>query len=175
MPPVELTIEPNEKYRAVVEGEFPGDEIPPTEEEYREQHPAPDAADAYIETVDGAPTESDIVPPEDRVETLGAGVYAISCRHCDRTWRMEDSETKKVDPREDLKSRLEAHRPCVDGALTWADFSPSSDPDLLSKLATYFDGITADEPADRIRAKLRLLDCDVYVRAQIAARGELRA
>jgi hypothetical protein len=58
--------------------------------------------------------------------------------------------------------------------LTWDDISPSSDPDLLAKIATYFDGMGADEPTDRLRAKCRLLDVEVYVDAQIAARAELR-
>jgi len=171
---VTLTIEPNEKYRAVVEGEFPGDEVPDSEEEWREQHPAPDAADAYVEAVGGAPTEDELVPAKDRLEDLGGGEYRISCRHCDTSWRMTD-DTPTIDAREELADRLESHRPCGEGALSWDMFSPASDPDLLAKIATYFDGIEPDEPGDRIAAKLRLLDCEVYANAQIAARQELLA
>lgn len=58
--------------------------------------------------------------------------------------------------------------------LTWGDFSVSSDPDLVAKMATYFDGMAPDEPTDALRAKLRLLDPEVYANAQIAATGELR-
>ncbi len=58
--------------------------------------------------------------------------------------------------------------------LTWDDISPSSDPDLLAKIATYFEGMTPDEPRDVLRAKCRLLDVDLYAQAQTAARQELR-
>jgi hypothetical protein len=58
--------------------------------------------------------------------------------------------------------------------LSWDLISPASDPDLAAKIATYFAGIDSDEPTDRIRAKLRLLDVDIYVNAQVAAREELR-
>ena len=58
--------------------------------------------------------------------------------------------------------------------LSWDDFSVSKDPDLVSKMATYFDGMEPDEPTDLLRAKLRLLDCEVYANAQIAAQAELR-
>ena len=57
--------------------------------------------------------------------------------------------------------------------LTWADITPSSDPDLLAKIATYFTGMVADEPKDLLRAKCRLLDVDLYAQAQTAAREEL--
>lgn len=58
--------------------------------------------------------------------------------------------------------------------LSWDMISPASDPDLAAKIATYFDGVDSDEPTDLIRAKLRLLDVDIYVHAQVAAREELR-
>jgi len=58
--------------------------------------------------------------------------------------------------------------------LSWDMLSVASDADLVAKIATYFDGVDAGEPTDRIRAKLRLLNVDVYVDAQIAARQELR-
>ena len=58
--------------------------------------------------------------------------------------------------------------------LSWDLFSVSSDPDLVAKMATYFDGMEPDEPTGRLRAKLRLLDCEVYANAQIAAQAELR-
>ena len=58
--------------------------------------------------------------------------------------------------------------------LSWDMISPASDPDLAAKIATYFDGVDADEPTELIRAKLRLLDVGIYVNAQVAAREELR-
>ena len=58
--------------------------------------------------------------------------------------------------------------------LSWEMISPPSDPDLAAKIATYFDGVDPDEPTDLICAKLRLVDVDIYVDAQIAAREELR-
>lgn len=58
--------------------------------------------------------------------------------------------------------------------LSWDMLSVASDPDLAAKIATYFDGVDPDDPTDLIRAKLRLLDIDIYVNAQIAAREELR-
>lgn len=58
--------------------------------------------------------------------------------------------------------------------LSWDMISPASDPDLAAKIATYFDGVDPDEPTDLIQAKLRLLDVDIYVNAQVAAREELR-
>ncbi|ACM56350.1 hypothetical protein [Halorubrum lacusprofundi] len=58
--------------------------------------------------------------------------------------------------------------------LSWDILSVASDPDLAAKVATYFDGVDADEPTELIRAKLRLLDVDIYVDAQVAAREELR-
>ncbi|WP_049979373.1 hypothetical protein [Halolamina rubra] len=57
--------------------------------------------------------------------------------------------------------------------LSWSDISPSQDPDLLAKIATYFEGMDADEPSDLLRAKCRLLDVDLYAKAQTAARQEL--
>ena len=120
------TVEPNEKYRHVINGEVDG-RVPDTEAEYREQAPAPDAADAYLETMANAPTAEDIEADHEDI------------------------------PR-----------------LSWSMIDVPSDPDLLSKLATYFDGIDADDPADLIRAKLRLVDVDVYAPAQVAAQAELR-
>lgn len=58
--------------------------------------------------------------------------------------------------------------------LSWDDISPSSDPDLLAKIATYFDGMEPDEPTDALRAKCRLLNVEVYADAQIAATAELK-
>ena len=59
--------------------------------------------------------------------------------------------------------------------LTWSDIAVSSDPDLVTRMATYFTGMNSSESTERLRAKLRLLDVDVYVEAQIAARAELRS
>lgn len=64
--------------------------------------------------------------------------------------------------REDMKS------------LSWDLLTVSCDSDLVATMATYFDGVDPDEPTDLIRAKLRLLDVDIYTDAQIAAREELR-
>jgi hypothetical protein len=58
--------------------------------------------------------------------------------------------------------------------LSWDMLSVASDPDLAAKIATYFAGVDSDEPTELIRAKLRLLDVDIYVQAQVAAREELR-
>lgn len=58
--------------------------------------------------------------------------------------------------------------------LSWDMVTPADDPDLLAKIATYFDGMDPSEPTDALRAKCRLLDVDVYVNAQIAAKEELR-
>lgn len=58
--------------------------------------------------------------------------------------------------------------------LSWDMLSVSSDPDLVAKIATYFEGMDPDESTGRLRAKLRLLDCEVYAKAQTAARAELR-
>jgi len=58
--------------------------------------------------------------------------------------------------------------------LSWDMLSVASDPDLAAKIATYFDGVDPDEPTDLIRAKLRLLDVEIYTDAQLAAREEIR-
>lgn len=58
-------------------------------------------------------------------------------------------------------------------ALSWDMISVSSDPDLCSQMATYFDGIEPGEPTDLIRAKLRLVDVEVYANAQIAAQTDI--
>jgi len=58
-------------------------------------------------------------------------------------------------------------------AVSWDDIEPSSDPDLLAKIATYFEGMDPVEPTERLRAKCRLLDVQVYLRAQMAARETL--
>lgn len=114
------TIEPNEKYQRVIGlPTYDGDDW----EEWNEEEQQ--AADAYRETIDQAPTADDVDIDEDKT-------------------------------------------------LSWNHFSVSSDPDLVSKMATYFDGVEPDEPTDLIRAKLRLLDCDVYAQAQIASRAEMR-
>ncbi|SEO70525.1 hypothetical protein SAMN05216388_101754 [Halorientalis persicus] len=129
---VDITIEPNDKYDAVIRGKLPDEDAHQealTEEEYREAHPAPDAADDYVAFVD----EAAEVQPEDYGK----------------------------DPEE---------IPTV----SWDDISPSSDADLVAKMATYFTGMSPDEPTDLLRAKLRLLDVDTYIDAQLAATAELR-
>ncbi len=72
-----------------------------------------------------------------------------------------DPEHHGVDP-DDIKT------------LTWDHISPSSDPDLLAKIATYFEGMAPDEPSELLQSKCRLLDVEIYVDAQVAARQELR-
>jgi len=116
------TIEPNEKYRAVINGET--DYTYKDEQEYRDKHPAPGAADAYLEMIDSAAEP--------------------------------DPEHVRVEP------------------LSWSMTNVASDPDVVKKMATYFDGMDTDEPTDLLRAKLRLVEIDVYVNAQIAAQAELR-
>jgi len=125
---VNLTIGPNDKYRAVIEGRYPDGEGPAeTESEHQDRHPAPGVAEQYVEIIENAP---------------------------------EPAEEGK-DP-DDLPT------------LTWDLFNVSSDPDLVAKMATYFTDMSPDEATERLRSKLRLLDCDVYAEAQIAARAELR-
>jgi hypothetical protein len=58
--------------------------------------------------------------------------------------------------------------------VSWDDISPSSDPDIIAKVATYFEGMDPSEPTDLLRAKCRLLDVDIYIDAQLAATAELR-
>jgi hypothetical protein len=58
--------------------------------------------------------------------------------------------------------------------LSWDLISVASDPDLVTTMATYFDGLEPDESTGRLRAKLRLLDVGVYANTQVAARAELR-
>lgn len=58
--------------------------------------------------------------------------------------------------------------------LSWEMLSVSSDADLVAKMATYFDGMDPDEPTEKLRGKLRMLDVGVYANAQMAARQELR-
>jgi len=58
--------------------------------------------------------------------------------------------------------------------VSWSDISPSSDSDIIAKIATYFDGMEPDEPTDLLRAKCRLLDVEVYIDVQMAAQAELR-
>ena len=58
--------------------------------------------------------------------------------------------------------------------LSWDMVSVPKDPDLVAKMATYFDGADPTEPTDQLRAKFRLLDVDRMVNAQLAAREELR-
>jgi len=124
---VNITIEPNEKYDSVIRGEAEMDEMPDTEEEWREQSEHHEAAEAYVKTIANTP----------------------------------DPEEMGVDPDE-----LEP--------LSWDLLSVSDDPDLVAKMATYFEGMNPDEPTDELCAKLRLLDVDTYASVQIAAKAELR-
>lgn len=167
---VTVTIEPNDKYNEVIRGEHPSDEVPETEEEYIEESNHHEASEAYLETIHGSPTTEDLIAAEEDGDDVVA-----ECPHCSRSWRMEVRFGEVEQAKSDVESRVEAHLPCREGqALSWDDFSVSSDPDLVKKMATYFDGVDATEPTELIRAKLRLLDCEVYANVQIAARSELR-
>jgi hypothetical protein len=120
-----VTVEPNEKYWRVIDpvehvhGEDTGYEDWSDEEK--------EAADAYAETVQGAPT----------ADAIG----------------MDEED---LDP------------------LTWDMVSPPNDPDLLARMATYFEGINPPDDSDLIMAKLRLLDVEQMVNAQLAAKAEAR-
>jgi len=163
---VELTITPNEKYHRVVDGYADPDGDDTNEAEWNDwpdEHK--EAADAYL-SVAGAAT------PEPR--QVSSDEYTISCPHCGRKWQME-ARRDGAATKSDLKSRLDAHLPCDEREeLSWDLFSPANDPDLLANIATYFEGMEPSEPTDRLRAKCRLLDCDVYATAQTASRAELR-
>lgn len=68
------TIEPNEKYRAVINGETDFDYE--DEADYREQHPAPEAADAYIEAIDTGYVPDDTEDARD--EPLSWSHFSVS-------------------------------------------------------------------------------------------------
>lgn len=123
---IDIHIEPNEKFREVIRGERATDDVPESEEEFKEQADHHEVTDAHLEIVHNTPE------PEDH----GA-----------------DYEQEP---------------------LSWSDFSVSSDPDPVAKMATYFDGMDAAETTGRLRAKLRLLDPEVYADVQIAATAELQ-
>lgn len=127
MQPIDITIESNDKYRAVIDGDVGGD-VPETEAEYTEKAEYAEAAEAYIEVVSDTDSHVD-----------EAGI---------------DGE------------RLPT--------LAWDMLSVSKDPDLVAKMATYFGGMTPDEPTDVLRSKLRLLPVETYATVQVAARAELR-
>lgn len=121
---MQITIEPNEKYWRVID---PVEHVHGEDTDYEEwSDEDKEAADAYLNTIENAPTTEDIGEDPEDLDTL-----------------------------------------------SWDDFSVSSDPDLVSKMATYFTGMYPDEPTDRLRAKLRLVDCDHYANAQVAAQAEL--
>ena len=128
---VDLTIEPNEKYRRVVGGythspNDPESTAPNTDySEWPDEHQA--AADEYTKTIDQSPTPEDI-----------------------------------------------GNDPAEMATLSWDLISVASDPDLVTKMATYFDGLAPDKSTGRLRAKLRLLPVGVYANTQVAARAELR-
>jgi hypothetical protein len=123
---VDLTIEPNAKYRRVIGG-YRGDHEPATDhEEWSDEER--EAANEYTTAMDSAPEPDELDIDEDDIEPL-----------------------------------------------SWEMLSVSSDPDLVTRMATYFDGMDAHERTERLRAKLRLLDVEDYVNVQVAARNELRA
>lgn len=115
----------------------------------------------YREVIHGDLPEDDGVPETEDEYREQANHPEATEAYLETIENTPDPEEHGVDP-DDLD------------VLTWKDISPASDPDLLSKIATYFDGMHADEPTERIRAKCRLLDVDIYTDAQIAARAELR-
>lgn len=59
--------------------------------------------------------------------------------------------------------------------LSWDHLTVCEDPRLVEAMATYFHGIDPSDDTAKNRAKLRLLDVEVYANAQIAARAELDA
>jgi len=79
---VDLTIEPNEKYRRVVGGyihspDDPDPTAPDTDySEWPAEHQA--AADAYTRTVDQSPTPEDIGTDPDEMETLSWDLIAVA-------------------------------------------------------------------------------------------------
>ena len=65
-----------------------------------------------------------------------------------------------------------------DGAyevLSWNHISVPKDPNLLGMMTTYFDGVEPTDPADLIRAKLRLCAVEHVTNAQIAAKAEMNS
>jgi hypothetical protein len=130
-PTIDLTIEPNEKYRRVIGGyihspDDPEPTAPDTDySEWPDEHQA--AAEEYTRTIDQSPTPEDIGTDPAEIETLSWDLIAVT-----------------------------------------------NDPDLVTQMATYFDGLDPDESTGRLRAKLRLLPVGVYANSQVAARAELR-
>lgn len=122
------SVEPSDKYEEVIVGEPVSDEPPATEEDYLEEANYHEATEAYLQTIEGAPTAEDVGTDPDDLDTL-----------------------------------------------SWDLLSVSSDPELVARMATYFDGMDSDEPPEQLRAKLRLLDVETYATVQIAAQAELRA
>lgn len=140
----EIAIEPNEKYWRVIDPYQHPENDTVDWEEWPDEHK--EAADAYLETIDGAPTMDDL-----RGEcTCGPNE---ACSECPP----DEGEPGEVP------------------TLSWDDISVPKDPDLVAYMATYFDGMWPYEPTDLIRAKLRLLDVEKCANAQIASRAELRA
>jgi hypothetical protein len=172
---IDIHIEPAEKYRRVIGGvaipdQQGEDEVSLTDDAYEdwpEEHK--EAANGYIDAVDEGSAHTATI------SQIGDTEYRISCPTCSRSWTTTAQGHRVEGAKDDLRSRLKAHRPCEDGeTLSWDVFSVAADPDLVAKIATYFDGMTPDEPTDLLRAKLRLLDCSVYANAQLAATAELR-
>lgn len=116
--------------------------------------------DKYDEVIRGEPAT------DDAVESIAK--YREQTMHLEATEAYLETINNTPDP-EDF-----GHEPDDLDPVSWDDISPSQDPDLVAKIATYFDGMTSDESTGRLRAKCRLLDVKVYINAQIAARAELR-
>jgi len=167
---VNLTIEPTEKFYRVTEGYADPDDIESNEAEW---HDWPDehqeAADAFIERVDQDATEA--TPITDH----GDGELSISCPTCGWDCTTTARESREEMAKSDLRSRLDAHLPCNDMETpSWDLISLPDDADLVGKMATYLTGMEPDEPTNLLRAKLRLIDADLYLRVQYAARTELQ-
>lgn len=146
---VDITIRPNEKYRYVVEGESPTEPAVDPDGDGTDPRANPSIPEDEKANRFGA---RETEPPEEWDETADAFTDVVAA-----TPSAEDFDLEPEDV-----------------PLSWEHFSVASDPDLLAKIATYFEGMDPDEPTGRLRAKCRLLDPEAYANAQLAAREELR-
>lgn len=139
-----ITVKPSEKYRYVVEGETPTE---------------PDTS---------GPRSNPSIPEDEAKNRFGERESEV-----DDEWRESaDSYLETIDNTpnpEDFGCDPDDYP-----ELTWDMISPPNDPDLLTRMATYFEGIATTDDSDLIRAKLRLLDVEQMANAQIAAKAETR-
>ncbi|MFW5918243.1 MAG: hypothetical protein ACOCR0_02055 [Haloferacaceae archaeon] len=116
----------------------------------------------YDEVIRGELVTDDDTPTTEEVYKKAAEYSEAANQYLELKHEASEAAEEYVDDPEGLPT------------VSWHDLSVSSDADLVAKMATYFDGVSPDEPTDLIRAKLRLLDVDVYIDAQAAATAELR-